>query len=86
MTKDEIRKGVEEDIRNQLQLSPDLVLKDTDDLRDDLSADSLDVVELIMSFEDRFGIEIPEDEAEKHTTIGGIVDYLDQRINHPPSS
>ena len=44
---------------------------------DDLGADSLDTVELIMEFEEEFGIEIPDEDAEKMTTVGAAVDYID---------
>lgn len=43
----------------------------------DLGADSLDTVELIMEFEEEFGIEIPDDDAEKITTVQAAIDYLD---------
>lgn len=43
---------------------------------DDLSADSLDTVELIMAFEEEFGTSIPEGDAEKLTTVGKVVEYL----------
>ncbi len=43
---------------------------------DDLGADSLDVVELIIALEEEFGIEIPETEAEKVVTVGDVVDYI----------
>ena len=42
----------------------------------DLGADSLDTVELIMEFEEEFGIEIPDDDAEKITTVGSAVEYI----------
>lgn len=45
--------------------------------RDDLEADSLDLVELIMAFEDEFGGEISDEEAQKITTVQQAVDYLD---------
>ena len=44
---------------------------------DDLGADSLDTVELIMQLEEEFGIEIPDDDAEKITTVKAAIDYLD---------
>ena len=44
----------------------------------DLGADSLDTVELIMEFEEEFGIEIPDEDAEKITTVGLAVDYIDK--------
>ena len=43
---------------------------------DDLGADSLDIVELIMTMEEEFGIEIPEDEVESLTTVGAAVEYI----------
>ena len=45
---------------------------------DDLGADSLDIVELIMAFEDKFGIEIPDEKAEKIKTVKDVVDYVDE--------
>ena len=46
---------------------------------DDLGADSLDTVELIMQLEEEFGIEIPDDDAENITTIGKAVEYIDSK-------
>lgn len=46
---------------------------------DDLGADSLDQVELVMAFEEEFGIEIPDEAAEKITTVGKAVDYITQK-------
>lgn len=46
---------------------------------DDLGADSLDTVELIMEFEEEFGIEIPDEDAEKITTVGAAVKYIDSK-------
>ena len=43
---------------------------------DDLGADSLDIVELIMAFEEEFNVEIPDDEEEKISTVGDAVDYI----------
>lgn len=43
---------------------------------DDLGADSLDIVELIMALEEEFGLEIPDNEAEKITTVGDAVGYI----------
>jgi len=43
---------------------------------DDLGADSLDIVELIMALEEEFDLEIPDSEAEKITTVGDVVEYI----------
>ena len=43
---------------------------------EDLGADSLDTVELVMAFEEEFGAEIPDEDAEKLTTVGAVIDYL----------
>jgi acyl carrier protein len=48
--------------------------------RDDLGADSLAIVELVMSIEDKFGITIPDEEAEKLTTVGSAVSYIASKI------
>ena len=45
---------------------------------DELGADSLDIVELIMAFEEEFGIEIPDEAAEKIKTVQDVVSYIDQ--------
>lgn len=47
---------------------------------DDLGADSLDTVELVMAFEEEFGVEIPDEDAEKLTTVGAAIDYLEKKI------
>ncbi|MDD3798397.1 acyl carrier protein [Croceicoccus estronivorus] len=44
---------------------------------DDLGADSLDIVELVMAFEEEFGVEIPDDAAEKIATVGDAIKYID---------
>lgn len=47
---------------------------------EDLGADSLDIVELVMSFEENFDIEIPDEDAEKIQTIGDVVTYLKEHV------
>lgn len=47
---------------------------------DDLGADSLDVVELIMAFEEEFGIEIPDEDAEKLLTVRDAIDYIEMNV------
>lgn len=46
---------------------------------EDLKADSLDVVELVMRFEDTFGVEIPDEDYDKIRTVGDAIDYIEQR-------
>ena len=46
---------------------------------EDLGADSLDTVELVMAFEEEFGAEIPDEDAEKLTTVGAVVNYLKEK-------
>ena len=48
--------------------------------REDLGADSLDLVELIMAFEDKFGGEISDEQAQKNTTVGEAVSYIDTNM------
>ncbi len=47
---------------------------------DDLGADSLDTVELVMAFEEEFDVEIPDEEAEKLTTVGNAINYLEEKL------
>jgi acyl carrier protein len=56
--------------------------KVTDDASfvEDLGADSLDTVELVMDFEEEFDLEIPDEEAEKLTTVGSAVKYLEEKL------
>jgi len=48
---------------------------------EDLDADSLDIVELIMALEEEFGIEIPDEDGEKLTTVGAAVEYINNKIS-----
>ncbi|HYB62032.1 MAG TPA: acyl carrier protein [Methylomirabilota bacterium] len=48
---------------------------------DDLGADSLDTVELVMAFEEAFGVEIPDEDAEKITTVKDAIDYIDKHAS-----
>lgn len=47
---------------------------------DDLGADSLDTVELVMAFEEEFSIEIPDEDAEKIITVQNVIDYVKERV------
>ncbi len=65
-------------IVEQLGVDPSRVTMDAN-FRDDLEADSLDLVELIMAFEEEFGGEISDEEAQKITTVGEAVTYLESK-------
>ena len=52
---------------------------------DDLGADSLDTVEVVMALEEEFGIEIPDEDAEKITTVGEAVKYIDEKMSKKES-
>ena len=64
-------------IIEQLQVEESDVNMDTN-LMKDLSADSLDAVEIIMAIEDEYGIEIPDEEAENMQTVGDLVRYVEE--------
>ncbi|MFH1381211.1 MAG: acyl carrier protein [Candidatus Omnitrophota bacterium] len=48
---------------------------------DDLGADSLDTVELVMALEEEYGVEIPDEDAEKLTTVGDAIKYIDEKMS-----
>ncbi len=66
---------VKEIIVEQLGVNADQVNAEASFI-DDLGADSLDTVELVMAFEEEFGAEIPDEDAEKLSTVGSVVQYL----------
>ena len=68
---------VQKALAEQFEVSPDTITLDTN-LIDDLGADSLDVVELIMSIEDEFGVTISDEEAANLVTVQRIVDYVEK--------
>ena len=71
----EVLDKVVEIVCNQLSVNKDDVTSDSSFV-EDLGADSLDTVELVMAFEEEFGLEIPGDEAENITTIKSAVDWI----------
>ncbi|MCC5844858.1 MAG: acyl carrier protein [Verrucomicrobia bacterium] len=66
---------VKDIIVEQLGVSADQVKPEASFI-EDLGADSLDTVELVMAFEEEFGAEIPDEDAEKMTSVGAVIDYL----------
>ena len=70
---------VKEIIVEQLGVSADKVTPDAR-FREDLEADSLDIVELIMAFEDKFGGEISDEDAQNISTVGEVVQYINDHM------
>ncbi len=69
---------IKEVVVEQLSVNPDEVKPDAKFV-EDLGADSLDVVELVMALEEKFDIEIPDDEAEKIQTVQDVVNYIESK-------
>jgi acyl carrier protein len=70
---------VREIVVNQLGVSPDQASDDAKFI-EDLGADSLDQVELVMALEEEFGADIPDEDAEKLTTVGDAIKYIETHI------
>lgn len=73
--KEEVEEKVRQIICEKLSVKPEQVTPGTSFVND-LGADSLDTVELVMEFEDKFGMQIPDEEAEKIQTVGDAVKYI----------
>ncbi len=79
MSSEEIFEKIKNIIIEQLQVSETAVTEEASFI-DDLGADSLDLVELIMALEEEFGIEIPDGDAEKVVTVGDVVSYIKENV------
>lgn len=75
MTNPSVEERVIKIVCDQMGTTPDKVAKETSFIND-LGADSLDTVELVMEFEDEFEISIPDEDAEKIQTVGNAVEYI----------
>lgn len=73
-----IERQVREIIINELGVEPEKVTDDASFV-EDLGADSLDTVELVMAFEEEFGIDIPDEDAEKMRSVGDAIRYLNEK-------
>lgn len=73
-----VRDKVKQIIMEQLGVEEEQV-EDTASIVDDLGADSLDIVELVMAFEEAFDIEIPDGDAEKIATVKDAIDYIEAK-------
>lgn len=78
MAEKSVQERVIEIVCEQLSTSADKVTVDTHFVND-LGADSLDTVELVMEFEEKFGIEIPDEQAEKIQTVGEAVQFIESK-------
>ncbi len=65
-------------LSQQFEVAADSITEETN-IIDDLGADSLDVVELIMSVEDEFGLSIPDEDAAELTTVGKLIEYIESK-------
>ena len=79
MSSEEILEKVKAIIVEQLGVADTSVTMEASFI-DDLGADSLDIVELVMALEEEFDIEIPDADAEKVTTVGDVVDYIKENV------
>ena len=78
MSEKSIEEKVKDIIVEQLGVNPEQVTP-TASFIEDLGADSLDTVELVMAFEEEFGVEVPDEDAEKLQTVGDFVKYIEER-------
>ncbi len=84
MTNPSIEERVKRIVCNQMGTSPDKITGETSFVND-LGADSLDTVELVMEFEDDFNISIPDEEAEKIQTVGDAVNFIKSHVGQASS-
>ncbi len=75
----DIFEKVRDIIADQLDIAEKDNITEASSITDDLGADSLDVVDLVMAIEDEFSVEIPEDEVENIKVVGDIVKYIEDK-------
>ena len=79
--------AIADDVKNiiieQLHVTPEKIT-DTASFVEDLGADSLDIVELVMAFEEKFGIEIPDEDSAKIAKVNDAVKYIEEKVAQKP--
>ncbi len=75
----EVFDRIREYLADQLDVDPDKITPDSD-IVEDFGADSLDVVDMITTLSDEFGVEIPDEEIENFHTVGDVVQYVEDRL------
>ena len=75
MTREEVLELIREHLAEELEVDPSRIQEETR-FKEDLEADSLDLVELVVELEDRYGIRIPDEEAARILTIGQAADFV----------
>ncbi len=79
MTRDEVLQLIRDHLAAELEIEPDRIREDSR-FKEDLEADSLDLVQLVMELEDRYGIRIPDEEAARIHTVGQAADFVALRV------
>lgn len=79
MPREQLKEELKEVIREQLNIDDEI--NDETLIKEQLGADSLDMVELIMAIEDKYGITIADDESEKISTFKHIIDFVEKKIS-----
>jgi len=79
MTREEVFERIRDHLATELQIDADEIGDETR-FKDDLNADSLHLVELLVELEDSYDIRIPDDEAAKMATVGSVVDFVAARV------
>ena len=82
MAEKTIEEKVKDIIVEQLGVNPEQVTPQASFI-EDLGADSLDIVELVMAFEEEFSVEVPDEDAEKLQTVGDVINYIKERAKSP---
>jgi len=75
----DVEETIKQIVVEQLGVKPEEVVPSAD-FADDLGADSLDTVELVMAFEEKFGFEIPDEDAERMRKVKDVIEYVEKRL------